>query len=174
MGRKTLQLKNYTVSDIKAFIKSEDKYRIGMRLSAICQLANGVSSRQLEELYNTSFKQICNWANRFDKDGVEGLRDKSKSGRIAKLSVVQKEQLKEILQNKTPENYGYNTATWSGAIVRELIRVSWGVEYQKAQIYNILRELGFTFQRAKGVYPEANKKLQEEFAQTIKKTSNRT
>lgn len=174
MGRKTLQLKNYTVLDIKALIKSEDKYRIGMRLSAICQLANGVASRQLEELYNTSFKQICNWANRFDKDGVEGLRDKSKSGRIAKLSVVQKEQLKEILQNKTPENYGYNTATWSGAIVRELIRVSWGVEYQKAQIYNILRELGFTFQRAKGVYPEANKKLQEEFAQTIKKTSNRT
>jgi transposase len=170
MGRKVLELKNYTTSDIEELFSSEDKYRVGMRLCAVLQLSKGIPSRKLEELYNTSFKQICNWAHRLDNEGILGLYDRNKPGRKSRLSDDNKGELQAILSSKTPETFGYNTATWSGAIVCELIKAKWGIEYKTAQIYNILRTLGFSFQRAKGVYPEADKKRQEEFAQTIKKT----
>lgn len=169
MGRKTLQINNYQLSEIRDLFNSEPKYKVGMRLYAVYQLAKGIPSRKLEELYNTSFKQICTWANNFNRLGIEGLRDKPKSGRNPKLEASQMNELKNIISNQTPEDYGFNTSTWSGAIVIEIINNRWHIEYKKAQIYNIFKKLGFTFQRAKGSFPEADKDKQEVFADGIKK-----
>ncbi|WP_410478606.1 helix-turn-helix domain-containing protein [Pedobacter antarcticus] len=44
------------------------------------------SSRKLSELHNISFKQITNWVHRFEKDGVEGLKEKKGLGRHSALS----------------------------------------------------------------------------------------
>lgn len=145
-----------------------------MRLYAVHQLSKGVVSRKLEELYNTSFKQICNWAHQFDEDGIDGLRDKPKSGRIPKLTIEQRTELKDILDSFTPEFFGYNTATWNGPVVIDFVKNKWAVEYKSAQIYNILHGLGFSFQRARGKFSEADKEKQAQFGEHIKKTSDGT
>jgi hypothetical protein len=54
---------------LKAFIDNDDKYKLGIKLYAVYQLSKGKSSRELEDLYNTSFKLVCNWADRFDREG---------------------------------------------------------------------------------------------------------
>jgi len=46
---------------------------------------------------------------------------------------------------------------------------TFGVSYKKAQIYNLLHKLGFTFQRGKAFYPESLER--EEIVSSIKKTS---
>jgi transposase len=74
MGRKVRQISGYTSEEIKALFNNEDKYKIGLRLYAVYQVSLGKPSRQLEELYNTSFKQILNWVDRFEKEGVDGLK----------------------------------------------------------------------------------------------------
>ncbi len=72
MGRNTLQVKGYTSEQIKSLFKVEDKYKIGLRLYAVYQVSLGQSSRKLAPLYNTSFKQICNWVHRFEQEGLKG------------------------------------------------------------------------------------------------------
>ena len=64
MGRSTRQVQGYSPEQIKALFKSEDKYKIGIRLYAVYQVSLGKPSRELEALYNTSVKQILNWAGR--------------------------------------------------------------------------------------------------------------
>ena len=76
MGRRVRQISGYSPEDIKALFNKEDKYKIGLRLYAVYQVSLGKSSRELEELYNTSFKQILNWVDRFEKEGIDGLKDK--------------------------------------------------------------------------------------------------
>ena len=51
------------------------------------------------------------------------------------------------------------------------IKNKFGIEYKKAQIYNIINQLGFSHQKARGIYPEAAPKAQEEFKDSLKKTS---
>lgn len=51
----------------------------------------------------------------------------------------------------------------------EWIKNEMGVTYQKAQIYNILKRLGYSYQRGKGVFPEADKQQQEVFKEALKK-----
>ncbi len=174
MGRKTLQVKGYTPEQIRYLFNTEDKYKIGIRLYAVYQVSKGYSSRKLEELYNTSFKQICNWVHQFEREGIEGLKNKPKSGRKPRLSDFQKEEIKNVLLKNLPEEFGYNTFTWNGPLLIDYIEKKYKITYKKAQIYNILKSLGLTFQKGRPSYPEADEEKRKEFKSTLKKTKRRT
>jgi transposase len=141
MGRKVKQLKNYTTEQVEALYEGDEKHRTGVKLYAILQLTRGYSSRALEEFFRTSFKQICNWADRFDAEGVQGLRLKAGRGRRSRLTEKQQHQLKSDL-SKSPQEFGYNTNRWSCSLTGEHIRKMYQVEYKQAAIYNLLRRIG--------------------------------
>jgi len=173
MGRPVLKIKGYSPEEIKALIKRNERYTIGIRLYAVYQVALGQPSRKLEELYQTSFKQITNWVHRFEQEGIEGLKDKPGRGRKPSLSPEQMVALSDLLMNGSPVDHGYNTETWTGPILIDWVCKNFGIEFKKAQIYNIINQLGFSYQKAKGFYPEADEKAQEDFKDGLKKTSGK-
>ncbi len=171
MGRKSLSVKGYTPEEIRSLFSSDDKYKIGLRLYAVYQVSLGQPSRKLEELYNTSFKQITNWVHRFEQEGIEGLRDKPGRGRKKKLTLSQESALRDLLIKASPTDYGYNTDTWTGPLLIDWIEQQFGVVFKKAQIYNIIKSLGFSYQKSKGFYPESDPEQQAVFKEQLKKTS---
>ena len=139
---------------------------------AVYQVALGQPSRKLQEVYNTSFKQITNWVHRFEKEGIDGLRDKEGRGRIARLNKEQREGL-SLLLNEQPDKHAYNSATWTGPMVIEWIEKNCGIVYKKAHIYNIIKSLGFSYQKGKGIFAETDVEKQDVFKTSLKKTSGR-
>ena len=140
MGRKVKQLKNYTTEQVEALFERDEKYRTGVKLYAILQLTRGYNSRALEEIFRTSFKQICNWADRFNAEGVEGLRIKAGRGRRSRLTAEQQLQLQADL-SKSPEEFGYKSNRWSGSLIGEHIRKTYQVEYRQSAVYNLIRRV---------------------------------
>tara|TARA_R110000868_G_C10604040_1_gene740773 strand:- start:46 stop:561 length:516 start_codon:yes stop_codon:yes gene_type:complete len=171
MGRKPRGVKGYTPEQIKALFNSEDKYKVGLRLYAVYQVSLGKPSRELEELYNTSFKQILNWVDRFENEGIDGLRDKGGRGRKPRLSPEQMQRLEELLAEESPSDHDYNTQRWSGPLLIDWIDKNFGVRFQKAHIYNLLAKLGFSYQKARGIYREADPEQQQAFKEDLKKNS---
>ena len=163
MGRTVRQIKGYSSEQIKAYFSMNEKYKTGMRLYAVYQVSVGKSSRTLQKLYNTSFKQILNWVSRFEKEGIEGLKDKPGIGRKSKLNDSQKEKLKTTVVETIPKDHGYNSSTWTGSLLIDWIEKEFNITYKRAQIYNMLKQLNLTFQKSRPVYPEADKEKQEEF-----------
>ena len=88
MPRPVLKVGKYKPEDIKAMFRDDERYAIGIRLYAVYQVSLGQSSRKLEDLYNTSFKQITNWVHRFEQEGIEGLRDREGRGRTGAFQIV--------------------------------------------------------------------------------------
>lgn len=170
MARSVLKVGNYKAEDIKAMFRKDERYTIGLRLYAVYQVASGQSSRKLEELYNTSFKQITNWVHRFEKEGIDGLRDKEGRGRAAKLDKGQREGI-SVLLSEQPCKHGFNSATWTGPMVIEWTEKTYGIVYKKARIYNIIKSLGFSYQKGKGIFPERDAQKQEVFKTALKKTA---
>lgn len=170
MSRAKLTVKGMSAEDIKQLLRKDEKYMIGVRLHAVYQIANGSVSRDLENMYNVSFKSVCNWVHEFNKNGIEGLKDKPKSGRKPQLAQEEFEAIKSVLLNEKPSDYNYNTATWTGPILIDYISKKYGVTYKKAQIYNIMKSMGLTYQKGKGAYPEADIAKRQEFAEELKKT----
>jgi transposase len=127
--------------------------------------------KELEVFYQTSFKSICNWVNKLNDGGVDALIDKEKPGRPPKLTNDQKEKIKYLILDQTPESHGYNSSTWTGSLVIDWVTKNYNVVYKKAQIYNILEGLGLTFQKGKGYYPEAKDRTEK--VEALKKTRAR-
>jgi transposase len=168
MGRKVKQLKHYTTEQVEALFESDENNLVGVKLYAIIQLTRGYSTRRLTEFYRITHKQICNWADRFDSEGIDGLRMKPGRGRRSFMSFHQKQQLKnDLLQS--PETFGFNTANWSGSLLRKHLENTYQVFYKQAAVYVLLHELGFSFQRTRGKYPERDETLREEAKVDIKK-----
>ena len=89
MGRKSKQLRNFTTGQVEALFESDSDFLTGVKILAIIQLCKGYSSRKLSEFYGVSFKQICNRADRFDAEGIQGLRLKPGRGRHSFLTESQ-------------------------------------------------------------------------------------
>lgn len=168
MSKVALTIKNYSSEELRSLLRKDEKFQQAIRLYACYQVSLGRRPHELESIYETSFKSICNWVNRLNEGGVEALIDKEKPGRNKRLSNEALASIKEIVLNRKPDEYGYNSATWTGPLLIEYIRKEYQVSYKKAQIYNILKELGLTFQKGKGVYPEAEDR--EEKVEDLKKT----
>jgi putative transposase len=77
----------------------------------------------------------CEWLKRYSKEGIEGLKDRTKSGRPPKLS---KETSYQIKQELKQSNQG-----WTTKQVEELIIKKSGIKYHSIHIYRILRKWGF-------------------------------
>jgi len=169
MSKVRLKVENYTSSELKELWRKDEKFQQGVRLYACYQVSKGKKPSELEDLYDTSFKSICNWVHKLNEGGVEALIDKAKPGRNSKLNDDQKTELKEIILTKSPEDYDYNSSTWTGALLIDLIKDLYEIEYKKAQVYNILKKMNLSFQKGKGIYPEALNR--EEKITAIKKTS---
>jgi transposase len=171
MSRKVLTVKGYSSESIKALFNQADKYKIGIRLYAVYQVSKGVCSRKLAEFYNTSFKQITTWVHNFEREGLEGLKNKPRSGRPSKLTQQQLNFIKELVLKHSPTSYQYNTETWTGCLLLDWIKKNYGVEYKKTQIYCLLKKLGLSYQKTKGYFPETDVQKQEAFKEILKKSS---
>jgi transposase len=157
------------LSVIQSELRRDEKFSQGVRLHAVYQIAKGKDAKELQEVYSTSHKSVCNWVHRYNAEGIEGLKDRPLSGRPSLLGNSQKAELEQILQNN-PDQYGYNTSTWSGATVIDPVQKRFGVVYKSAQIYNILHSLNFSFQKGKGYFPETEERTEklEECKKTFK------
>src|SRR6185437_11262924 len=75
------------------------------------------------------------WLKRYDKEGLEGLKDRIKTGRPPELSEDIGFSIKKELSNS---NQG-----WTTKQVEELIIKKSGIKYHYTHIYHMLRKWGF-------------------------------
>jgi len=160
-----------SVALIEESLKSKEDYKIAARLVCILSLARGDSSRKAQEILLLSHNQILIWAKRFIEKGIEGLKDKPKTGRKSKISPEQLSWLKNLVVNESPTKYGYNTETWTVPLIVQVLNKECHLKYSDDMVYILLKKkLGLTHKKGKGFYPEASKEKRQEFIEALKKT----
>jgi len=167
-----LKITYHSIGEIETFLKNKEDYRIATKLVCILLVAKGNSSHKAKELNLYSHNQICQFVRRFNMFGIEGLKDKPKSGRKPKLTYEQLVELKKIILEESPEQYGFNSATWTAPMLVKLVENKCNVTYSDDNIYIILKnKLGLSHKKGKGFYPEANNEIRTAFSERLKKTS---
>jgi len=141
MATNKLILKNWSSEQISKLLYSTPERKASLRLFASYLVSKGYSARELSKLFNVSFKQITLWIHDFDELGEQGLIDKPKTGRTPKLTPDDKLRIKEIMLYTEPVEFKIEGERWSAKNLEELIAKEFGVQYKKAQIYNIIKSL---------------------------------
>src|SRR3954453_21326231 len=113
------------------------KERILLVLNVVYQ--GKISAAQVARDLHRSRAWACEWLKRYSKEGIEGLKDGTKSGRPPKLS---KETSYQIKQELKQSNQG-----WTTKQVEEMIIEKSGIKYHSIHIYPISFENGILDRR---------------------------
>ena len=75
------------------------------------------------------------WLKRYDKEGIDGLKDRTKSGRPTEIP--------EDIEYQIKKELSISKQGWTTKQVEELIIKKSGIKYHYTHIYRILRKWGF-------------------------------
>ena len=65
--------------------------------------------------------------------------------------------------------YGIDRQIWTGKSIIEVVNQRWNIQLKDSRIYDILKEIGLSHQKAHRDYENADQQAQQEFITTIKK-----
>jgi len=94
-----------------------------------------------------SVAQVEAYVHKFLCYGVKGVAFTKSPGRRPKLSKEQRRQLSRLI-DAGPEACGFSGACWRSPIVQQLIKDQFGVSYNVFYIAQLLKNLGFSYQKA--------------------------
>jgi transposase len=93
-----------------------------------------------------SHSSVILWRNIVRRHGARGLKAKPASGRPARLSRRQLQQLPKLLQ-KGPLAWGYRTDLWTTTRIAQVIQRKFHVQYHRAHVSRLLARLNWSCQK---------------------------
>jgi len=130
-------MSSLTKSKLVNLYKKENDPKIKERLLLIIRVREDkqIPFRVVKEMHRSNNPWALDWLKRYDKEGLEGLRNRTKSGRPSKLTEETSYQIKKELS--------ISIQGWTTKQAEELIIKKSGIKYHYTHIYRILRKWGF-------------------------------
>jgi transposase len=147
--RITLSKKTEKILEQKRTIANETgDIRLFKRVSAIFGFGHGHSIREVARLLDVASESVRSWISQFLEKGERSLQIKKSSGRPNKLTHAQKKKLSKTIEGG-PGLVGYPGACWRSPMIQNFIQTEFKVFYSVAYIAQLLKNMGFSFQKAK-------------------------
>jgi transposase len=129
--------KAYTRGDLRAV----------RRLSVLIMVGSRMVLELILSTWNVSQQTVYNWLNEFVTDGLDSLKYQKASGRPSRLTKSQKRDLAKWIE-EGPEVSGYMSGCWTSVLIQDLIYQKFHVLYNRFYVCELLRNLGFSYQKA--------------------------
>lgn len=120
------------------------------RVTALLGIARGEPVEAVAPGVGVSPSSVYVWLRALLLEGVAGLRVQWRGGRPQKLTPTQQRRLAEIVK-AGPEAAGFPTGCWHALLIQQVIWREFGVTYNVQYVAALLRNLGFSFQKARFV-----------------------
>jgi transposase len=125
--------------------------RLVRRISALLEhFVQHTPVSELRERWGFSVACFYIWLKELLLEGLDSLVYQQAGGRPPRLTKTQKQRLCELI-DAGPQPAGFDTACWSALLIQELIRREFHVLYNRYYVCELLRNLGYSFQKAQFV-----------------------
>jgi transposase len=149
-------------AELRRLARQERDGRISARLLALASALEGIPREEAARLAGMTGQTLGDWVHRYNAEGIEGLRDRPRSGRPPRLDDGRQATLKAwILQGPKLERDG--CVAWRIKDLRALVERRFGVVYSETGMLRLIKSLDLSRQQARPVHPETDPKAQERF-----------
>lgn len=163
-----IRLSRQTVKEMGARLRrayQRGDVRLVRRISVLVDhLQHGVPIVELSQTWGFSVAIFYVWLHELLLHGVDSLTYKHGGGRKPKLWPTQKKRLEEWI-DAGPQACGFVEACWTSLLIQELIRREFGVWYSRFYVCQLLRNMGYSFQKARFVSDHLDQKRREVWIQ---------
>lgn len=146
---------------------------IRRRLRAIKNLWEGKSQTEVCAEIECTYATLGRWIDTIIGQGLRELVKPRTVNREQKLDPEQKQEVRRMLLADQPKDWDIDRYIWTGEILCQVIKTRWEIDISDSRLYEILSELGLSFQRAHRDYENADKEKQKEYVEMLKKRSKR-
>jgi len=144
----------------KAEVKGD--IREAKRIMAILALGEDQDKTIVSSVLNVTVKAIQHWVTTFLLNGVRGLVSRKPSGRPPKLTKTQRRELAKLI-DAGPQKAGYVGNCWRTPMIQQLISEKFGATYSVHYISQLLKNMGFSYQKAKFVSDHLNEEKRDQW-----------
>jgi len=120
--------------------KRERDPKVRERILMVMGVLDGKTTRQVATDLHCPQPNVVYWKRRFEEEGVDGLKDRPRSGRPPKVACWRLECVKTLIKEKQ---------YWTATEVMKLIHKQTGVWYSLMHVTRLLHSWGLSKQRPK-------------------------
>lgn len=125
-----LNINKETIKQIISIIKTDNRYRVRRRASAILYIIKSYKVQQISKILDVGIDSIYNWISNFKELGIDSFYDKKGKGRKSSFKDINPITIKEIALNKP-----------SVSIANALIRKELNIYVHKETLRRYLKKL---------------------------------
>lgn len=165
-----IQLTRPSVKTLEALLQKMVKYGQAKLVRRISVLLEHLHQQQpvseVASKWGVSEAAIYHWVKQFMCKGLASLDYHYKGGRPPKLSLRQQKTLTQVLDGG-PQAAGFKEGCWNSALVQELIKLKFEVEYHVQYVSALLHKLGYSFQKAERISDYLDPQRRREWREEI-------
>lgn len=160
-----ISLSNQTRKELEKLLRQSESrgdLNTAKRAMAILAVVGRNTYSKIASILKVCEESIRLWVKAFLLKGLKGLKSKKISGRPPKLTKFQKKELDKTI-TKGPAAAGFPGACWRSPMIQSLIYEKFGVFYSVNYISQLLKNMGFSYQKAKFVSDHKDPKKRKEW-----------
>jgi transposase len=164
----TLQLSSFTRKQLYRRLQqafASGSLQLVKRIHALLALAQGQNVSEVAEMLSLGDQTVRDYRNQYLFKGMASLVYKAPPGRPSKLTKTQRQQLAEWIK-ASPQGSGYTSGCWNTPMIQDLIQRHFGVVYHPPYIATLLKNMGFSYQKARFVSDHLSEAKRLEWRQT--------
>ena len=158
----------HTSNQLLRMYKTESNPRLARRIHGICLAHKGHTCPEIMQIIGASRRAIQQWIQKYNNGGIEGLKDKPRTGKPTTLPRHMEQKFcRHIALGPSKQDC---VSVLNGPAIQRLLEREFGVVYSLWGVYDLLHRLGFSCLCPRSQNEKANFKAQKEFKKTYRKS----
>ena len=154
-----------TPTDLRRLARTEGDARVSRRLLALAMALDGANREAAAQQAGMDRQTLRDWVLRYNAEGVEGLRDRARTGRPALLALEQEAELARLIA-AGPDLERDGVVEYRVRHIRELALRHFGADYSRTGMQDRLHRMALSYLKPRPIHPKADEDAQEAFKKT--------
>lgn len=156
------------ILEMAHLMKTEKKTALERKYHAVYLHMIGKTNVEIAEALALCKQTVGTYLHDYYDHGIDGLVPVKQSGRPPKMSIEQKEELYQVMTEKTPHDVGFEHAyNWTAALAIQWVKKTFDITYQHSQMQVILHQMGLSYTRPTYTLAKADKQKQHAFVEDL-------
>jgi transposase len=151
--------------ELRRLTRGESDGRVCRRLLAIAMALDGISREEAARQAGMDRQTLRDWVVRYNAEGVEGLRDRARTGRPPLLADALASELADLIATG-PDIERDGVVEYRVRHIRELALRHFGADYSRTGMQDRLYRMKLSFLTPRPIHPKTDATAQEAFKKT--------